>query len=259
MRTVPLTVVKGGINRLRTKGGARADDLYLLENGYVTEQHTTRARPGTLREAELPPGTHGLAAFGGRFHVFVDDEVDLDAFPLFVQHVLLHPFEASAAIAEIHFAEPFLGALYVVAEFDTGDVFHYWLQSGSPWESLTEYAANDFVEPTLPNGFVYRATRFGDPYPAWSPGVARTAGNGSSIEPSRIEPTEYNEFFYEAVETQGDDPRSGSVEPAWPTASGAQIVENTDGSEASPIDAAKPPAPPAPNKPQSSTTAKYDR
>ncbi len=146
----------------------------------------------------------------------------------------------------------------MVAEFDSGDVFHYWLQPGEEWEADSEYSANEFVVPTTANGFVYRAVRFGDPYPAWSPGVSRTAGNGSSIDPSRIEPTEYNEYFYEAIATNGDDPRSGSVEPSWPTATGATIIENTDGFELSEIDEAKPPSPPSASTPQSSTTSRYE-
>jgi hypothetical protein len=37
MRPVPVTTLRGGINRLRTKGGARADELYDLLNGYVDQ------------------------------------------------------------------------------------------------------------------------------------------------------------------------------------------------------------------------------
>jgi hypothetical protein len=44
MRDIPLTAIKGGINRTRTKGGARADTLYDLLNVYVTEDGTVQAR-----------------------------------------------------------------------------------------------------------------------------------------------------------------------------------------------------------------------
>ncbi len=110
MRTVPLTTIKGGIDRLRTKGGARADALYDLVNGYVTEQYTVAARPGTERTALLPSGTVGLTAFDGKLHVFSASDVDTDGHdPEVTLHRLLHPNAASEALAEIHFAEPFLG------------------------------------------------------------------------------------------------------------------------------------------------------
>jgi hypothetical protein len=172
--------------------------------------------------------------------------------------VLLPPL-ASSTLAVIHFAEPFLGALYVVAEFtdpyNDAYIAHYWLEAGEEWAADTEYAANEFVTPTTPNGFVYRATRYGNPYPAWTPGAPRTAGNGSSVDASVIEPTEYNEYYYTAIATEGDNPRSGTVEPDWPIESGATIIENTDGFPSA--SSVNPPTPPTPNTPQASTTERY--
>lgn len=257
MRTVPLTTQKGGIDRLRTKGGARADTLYDALNAHVTEQYTIKPRPGTERTASLPAGTVGLTAFAGKLHVFASSSVDLSSFDDIELHILLHPGDPDASVREIHFAQPFLGALYVAAEFDDDTIHHYWLQAGKTWQAETEYGVHEFVVPTTANGFVYRARRFGDPYPAWSPGVKRTAGNGSSVEPSRIEPTVYNEYYYEAVETAGNNPRSGSVEPDWPTNTGQQIVENTDGFDAGQPNQANPPDPPSGNKPQDFEDSKY--
>lgn len=177
----------------------------------------------------------------------------------FVLDILLHPFDPDAELVAIHFAEPFLGALYVVAEFDDGGIYHYWLQNADPWEANHEYTANVFVTPTDPNGFTYIGTRLGQPFPAWTPGAPRTAGNGSSIPPSIIEPTEYNEYYFTAIDTQGDNPSSGTVEPVWPTVTGATIVENSDGSTPASSGSATPPDPPAPNTPQSTTTERYDR
>lgn len=171
--------------------------------------------------------------------------------------VLLHPFDPDAELVEIHFAEPILGALYVVAEFDDGQVYHYWLQPGETWEADTEYSLYEFVTPTAPNGYVYSANRLSSSYPAWAPGVTRTAGNGSSIEPSIIEPTVYNEYYYTCIATEGDPARSGTVEPIWPLHTGETIVENTDGFQAQNPNAVTPPSLPSPNTPQSSTTDRY--
>jgi hypothetical protein len=175
----------------------------------------------------------------------------------FCVNVLLHPTDPSASLSKIHFAAPFQGSLYVVAEFDDGGIYHYWLQEADAWEADTEYSANEFVRPTTDNYFVYRARRFGNAYPAWAPGVSRTAGNGSGIEPSRIEPTVYNEYYYEVVDTDGDNPRSGTVEPDWPTNSGERIIENADGTEAADPNEVTPPAPPEPNQPQPASLQKY--
>ncbi len=295
-RAAPLTVVKGGIDRLRTKGGARADTLYDLVNAQIDAEFNIGPRPGSTRIAALPMGTVGLCTFGGKFHVFAHEFVDLSAYDDFELDILLHPFDPTAELVEIHFAEPFMGALYVVAEWSDGGVFHYWLASSGPWSAdtvyldgdvvteftsgattvtqsiyhywlqpgtewtaSTEYSFNEFVTPTTPNGFVYSASRLGLAYPAWAPGVPRTAGNGSSVDPSIVEPTVYNEFFYECIATTGDNPLSGSSEPNWPTSTGATIIENTDGSPVQSANDVTPPAPPATSTPQASTVERYNR
>lgn len=387
MRNAQLTAIRDGINRLRPKGGARADSLYDLVNAYVTAERTVVGRPGTRRGTVDVSGTVGLVAFENALHVFSSSYIDiatlittvtvgasgtihgwwgdfaigsadpdppndngalldgiyvdtnptpdrlyftgvdsgdvlaaLQAYPTirveysggtidfdtadlttpdpasaafsatdypeittlwaaadvgesyrvwfvapgageiadgYVLDILLHPLDSEAELTRIHYAAPFLGHLYVVAEFDDGQIYHYWLQAGTAWEADTEIAANEFRTPTTPNGYVYRAVRLGQPYPAWTPGAPRTEGNGSSIEPSIIEPTTYNEYYYTAIETQGDNPASGTTEPPWPTETGATIVESTDGFSFPNADAANPPTPPEANTPQSSTTDRY--
>lgn len=230
-----LTVVKGGINRDRTKGAARPDVLYDLLNGYVTNENTVQVRPGTFRRNELPAETKGLCAFAGKLHTFC--HVPIDVPDNFILHVLVHPMfdggtENSFPLKKIHFAAPFLGFLYVAAEFDVGDVdtdsvFHYWLQTSGPWQANKVYRAGDVVEPTVPNGLAYRAGRLGAANPSWAPNVARTVGDV-------IEPTVYNDFFYTVVDTLGANPASGTVEPDWPTEDGARITEDTDADAAPP-------------------------
>lgn len=255
MRRAHLTTQEGGIDRLRVKGGARADSAYDLVNAFITEKGTVKQRPGTTRHANLPANTVGLTAFDGGLHVFSHTSVDLSSYSDYTLHILLHPTNPAATLSVIHFAKPYLGALYVIGEFSDGVIRHYWLQSASDWEANDEVAANEFRAPTTANGYVYRATRFGNPYPSWSAGVSRTAGNGSSVDPSIIEPSAYNEYYYTAVATNGDNPRSGSVEPTWPTDDGAQVIENTDGFESNATPT--PPSPPDANQPQSTTTSRY--
>jgi hypothetical protein len=253
MRPAPLTVIKGGINRQRTKGGARADNLYDLLNGFVTDAGTVVVRPGTDRQTVLDEQTRGLAAFDGSRHTFCHGEVTVpDGYTL---HILVHPDSIvgyEIALEKIHFASPFMGALYVVAEFEDGAIYHYWLQQPDVWASDTIYRAGQLIFPTVPNGLAYQASRLGAPYPAWAPNVPRSDGTGS-YEQSIIEPTVYNDYFYVCVETQGLNPISGTVEPTWPVEDGAQVVEETDPGQITPA----PPAPPSTQTPDETIQERY--
>lgn len=253
-RTVPLTAIKQGIDRLRPKAGSRADSLYDLVNGFVTAERTVQVRPGTRRVANLTAGTKGLVAFNSLYYVFATTSIDLSAFPLFRLIILLHPFDPAATLTKIHYAAPFLGALYVTAGYSDGKIYHFWLQAAVPWQASHEYSANVFVTPTTPNGYVYIGTRLSAPFPAWTAGAPRTLGPPASV----IEPTTYNEYYYTAIAVAGTNPSSGGVEPDWPLATGATIVESTDGFNATTNNDANPPASPAPT-PQASTTDRYNR
>jgi hypothetical protein len=223
VRPVPLTVINGGISRLRIKGGARADTLYDLLNGYVTAAQTVHVRPGSRRLAVLNSATKGVCAFSGSLHTFSSTVVGVpDGYTL---HVLTHPdssIDPAPVISVIHFAAPFLGFLYVVAEFDNGDTFHYWLRVDGTWAADTIYHAGDIVIPTDPAGISFKATRNGSPLPSWAPRVPRTVGD-------LIEPTVYNDFYYEVIDTVGANPASGDTEPNFPTEEGAQVSEDADG------------------------------
>ena len=219
MRQEALTTIKGGLNRLRTKGAALKDSLYELKNGYVTVERTVEVRPGTILEHTLPAGTLGLVAYNSKFHVFASDDVsgiDTDNFTL---HILRAP--DGEDLTTIHFAKPFLGALYVAAEFADGDIYHFWLQDPDAWAASTTYDANKIIEPTTENSYVYRATRLGPPYPKWTPGAPLTVGD-------KIEPTTYNGFYFEVVAVNGDNPRTGTTEPDFDVTEGAIVVETVD-------------------------------
>lgn len=221
---IPLTTVKGGINRLRLKGGALKDSLYDLVNGYVTAAKTVQVRPGSSRQASLNALTKGLTSFDGELHVFASESVAVPSG--YVLHVLAHPDSPPdgvdpIALEKIHFAEPIMGALYVVAEFDGGDVYHFWLQSGPTWEASRMYKIGDIVTPSTPNGFAYQATRISAPFPSWQPGVERAVNDV-------VEPTVFNDYYYTVVDVAGNNPASGTVEPEWPLADGAQVIEDTE-------------------------------
>lgn len=254
--SLALTTVRGGINRLRTKGSAPEDSLYDLLNGYVTAAKTIKVRPGTFRNAVLPTNTagegvtKGLCAFDGTLHVFSDELVTVPAG--YTLHILAHPDatpDVPILLSEINFAAPFMGFLYVSATFENDDTYHFWLQEGDEWQADTVYKLGDIVLPSVPQGLAFQAQRLTDPGLAWAPNVTREIGDV-------IEPTVYNDLYYTVVDVQGANPRSGETEPEWPTEDGAQIVEDADGAEgtsSAPTEMPDPNAQPAP-----ATSERYD-
>ena len=214
-----LTVVRGGITRQRTKGAALKDSLYDLLNGFVTTEKTVKVRPGTLLTETLTAGTVGLVHFEDEFHVFANATV---AVPSGYQlHILKSPDDSALALTRIHFAEGFLGGLYVVGEFSDGAIYHYWLQPADDWEASEDYTLNQRAAPTTPNGFVYKARRLAGANPAWTASTPRAADDV-------IEPTVENNFKYTVTQVIGPTPRSGFIEPVWPTEVGAIIIEDLD-------------------------------
>lgn len=214
-----LTVIKGGLTRQRIKGAALKDSLYQLLNGFVTTEKTIKVRPGTLLEETLTAGTVGLVHFDGNFHVFANVSVAVPSG--YKLHILKSPDDSALAVTRIHFAEGFLGALYVAAEFTGGTIFHYWLQPADDWEANTDYVVNQTAAPTTPNGFVYKALRLSGANPAWTENTPRVVNDV-------VEPTLENGFKYTVTDIIGPTPRSGPLEPIWPTKVGAIIIEDLD-------------------------------
>lgn len=235
-RSVALTTVKGGINRLRTKGAALQDSLYDLMNGYVSKARTVKVRPGTFREADLTSDTaggadtRGLVGFEGSLHVFAHR--DLDVPTGYVLHVLRHPAdpqdEEGTPLKLIHSATPFMGQLYVVAEFEDngsslGSIFHYWVPEGPAWAVEQIYKIGDIVTPPG-SALSFRASRLIESSPVWSANAERLVGD-------IVEPTVYNGFQYTAISVTGDPAKSGTTEPTWPEEDGARVTETEGGDD----------------------------
>jgi hypothetical protein len=138
-------------------------------------------------------------------------------------------------LKEIHFAAPYLGGIYVVAEFNVtdstllaefGSVFHYWIQSSTggsnsnEWQPNTDYQIGSVVIPDSPNGLTYVASRHLPPNPVWTPNTIETVGN-------IVEPTVANGFKFTVTATLGATPTTGETEPTWPTSDGATVLENS--------------------------------
>lgn len=219
-RAIPLSVLKGGINRLKVKGGASTQSLYALTNAWITAAGTIVPREGTIRAQTLNSSTVGLMAFDGIFNVFSTTLVSVPAG--YVDNLLIDPNNPAATLVKIWFAKPFLGFPYVVAQFSNGDIIHFWLQSGGKWAANTVYKTGAIITPlTTPTGLAYQAVRDMAPNSLWTPQTVITAG-------TVIEPNEYNGYAFRAVSVLGTTPHTGSTEPAWPSTSGAIIQEFGD-------------------------------
>lgn len=229
MTQVPaINALTAGINRLRTKGGASTSGLYDLLNGYVTLAGTIVSRPGTVEHATLPEGTRGLCAFKGGFVVFSHEAKVCPAG--YTCEVLWNPVTPSLSIQAIHYAGPMLGYLYVVAEFVDGSVYHYWLEGyGHDWEANHVYGLNEVIAPG--NGLGYRATRLNPAGQVWEANAARTVGDVR-------EPSVFNGYSYEVIDTTGTNPHSGEIEPAWVAEDGAVVYEEVDNDTPQPSDPA---------------------
>jgi len=214
-----LSSLTAGITRLREKGGASPSSLYDLLNAYIDQSGSPTGRDGTIVEAVLPTGTTGMCAFQGKLHVFALSAIDVGS--AYVCDILIHPDPAFAGtIKKIHYAKPFLGFLYVVAEFSDGSIYHYWQRSSGVWLANHIYLPGDSVSPTTPNGYQYTASVSNSPT-SWSPGVVRNLGD-------TVQPTTANGWYYVVTEVDGASPASGTTEPTWPVQDGAQVIEDVD-------------------------------
>lgn len=227
-RVVPLSTASAGMTRLRSKGHAAPNTLYDLLNGYITQAGTIKPRPGSQTDIALPADTKGLVAHKCRLYVFSHIPQVTSNPDKYIVATLRHPADPTIPIQQIHFAAPFMGFLYVAAEFEDGNTWHYWLEELDEWSPNTDYMIGDRVFPTTENGYAYKATRPGSPNIAWAANVERALNDV-------IEPTIYNGFKYTVIAVTGDNPTSGSLEPDWPVESGAQIIEYAHGESGSDV------------------------
>ena len=245
-RPVNLTTAEGGINLQRTKGSARANTLRDFLNGYVDHDGIPTSRYGSRAQAITAAGTlpKGLTAYNKALYAFAHEPVAWATQPgqkPVTTIALPNRLDAGSPIRKVWFVGEYMGLLYVAAEYENDDVEHFWMESVSEWKPNTVYMLGQLVRQTSGGGvYVFRAGRIGDPYPAWAPGASRTLGE-------RVEPTTQNGWYYEVTEATGDTPRSGNVEPVWPTTVGAVVYEDVDGeatgggSSAPPPDTSLPP------------------
>jgi hypothetical protein len=195
--------------------------LYDLQNAYVTNAGSVSPREGTIRTATLSSGTVGLSAANGQFNIF-SSAYSTAALPAnYVLNVLSDPNNTTASPVKIWFAKPFMGFPYVVAQFNNGDIFHYWLQNNGTWTSTTDYTSASIVLPPVANGLAYQGVRDFPSQPLWTAETTITSG-------SYVEPNTATGFCYQAIAVTGSPVHTGALEPVWPTVAGGIVQEFGD-------------------------------
>jgi hypothetical protein len=207
LRPETLSTVGAGMTRLRTKGGASKESLYELTNCYVAASRAPAQRPGTTwkfnfadpaRGKSANAGkTKGLVAFNGVLYTFAagSSPIITSGSASYVIIPLQHPNGTAATLTKIHFAKPFMGFMYVVAEFSDPLIVHYWLQTPPTWKAATVYQANQQVQPSTPNGFYYKCVQIANP-PAWTALLQH-------YQYDFVQPSTYNGYQYEALFLSG--------------------------------------------------------
>ena len=237
-RMFPLAEQVDGMSLLRIKSGASPKSLYLLKNAWITAKRTIQARPGVVKELTFPNGTVGVLAFGGKFHTFTNQVNLTSPDSRVVVHTIHHPIVWQLALTKIHKAFPFLGAIYVVAEFSDGLVQHYYVREHATWTANTNMGLGSSVFPTVKNGLYYVIEQI-SALPAWQANTEVLVGYSK-------QPTVANNFRYEVMSATGGSPiMTGNTEPSWPLVVGQQVIERRYVTETTQVD----PGPSTPTTP----------
>lgn len=240
---MPVITFDNFANGLDLRKGASVSDanrLRGLDNCYVTTGKTIRKRPGIIQEATIEAGTTGLRAAGGILNTFYASGSVTHANPLFEAHKVTNPNDPATSIEKVWYADSFNGFLYVVVEYDNGDVVHHYLDDTSaltPWGAATILALGSEIRPTVDNGLRYEVTTGGataGTQPTWPTTIGGTvtendvsatawaATTALSLGAIR-RPTVANTYLYE-VTTAGT---TAAAQPAWPTTVGATVADGS--------------------------------
>jgi hypothetical protein len=227
MQSKTLVGFQKGIDRTRTRAVAKDGTFYDLVNCRLTVGGTVQKRRGFRYVASLDPNTKGLFSALGQLHTFYAVESVTEAAG--VLHTRLVPNSAASpapTLVNVHYANAYLGGLYVAAEFSDGTLPQYWVNRAtvSDWQADHVYLKTDLIQPTTHNGYYYQPTTTDNP-PAWQAGIARAVGDA-------VQPTVYNGYKYVVTEVDGDSPASGTVEPTWIASEGAIVNEDVDSTPA---------------------------
>jgi hypothetical protein len=131
---------KHGLSRLRPQVAGLPSELWTAKNCVITRGGDVMAAKKWVGEYALPAGTFGLASVKGVPTVFGTAAAP-GGLPPAVQYQRL-TYSGSANLTKIYDAKPFSGSkTYVIAEFDDGDIRHFYNGAEvTDWRALADAA-----------------------------------------------------------------------------------------------------------------------
>lgn len=118
---------RAGMDRRNKRISGKAGTLWTGKNGHITRGGDWERRKKFVNTFTLPTGTtKGLATTNGQLFVFGASATP-GTIPVGVTYQRLqHPSSGSAVITRILSVTLFSGKIYAIAEFDDGNVYHYY-------------------------------------------------------------------------------------------------------------------------------------
>ncbi len=143
---------KAGMDRRKKRVSGKPGQLWEGKNGHINRGGDYERRKKFVAKYNLPAAaTKGLAAINGQIYVFGATTTPV-GIPSGVNYQRLqHPSSGSAVIENILSVTAFSGKLYVVAEFDDGNIYHYYDGARvTSWDSVaSSVASNNAVASAL--------------------------------------------------------------------------------------------------------------
>jgi hypothetical protein len=115
---------KRGMSRIRPQVVGEPGSLWNAKNCVLSRGGDIESQKKWVGEFALPAGTFGLASNKGQPIVFGTGATP-GGMPSAVSYKQL-TYTGVATLSKVHDAKPFAGKLYVIAEFDDGDIRHFY-------------------------------------------------------------------------------------------------------------------------------------
>lgn len=133
--SIVVDTFRAGMDRRRERVAGVPGALWTGENCHITRGGDIERAKKFVPVFTLPEGTHSLAAVRGQLYVFGSDDIANEV-PLGVQYQRLVAPDSAVMIGVVDVGA-FSGKNYVAAEYDDGDLFHYYDGSRvSDWDAF---------------------------------------------------------------------------------------------------------------------------
>lgn len=138
MPYVHVSDFKFGMDRRRPQIAGLPGTLWVLKNAVITRGGDIEGIKMWVDEYTLPAGTFGLAGLKGLPYVF-GKAASVASLPPDISYQQLN-YGGAASLVKIHDAKPFTGKLYVISEWDDGNIRHFYdgTEITTEWSTLAD-------------------------------------------------------------------------------------------------------------------------